>query len=133
MKKPWLLLFWVLLVFASCTKPPEKMSTYSFFILLQNGQIDKVKIVNETNTEFTIKNSKEFPMGKWYQLPANQNTEAFIQSINDVQRGFTDEKKANVTQETRIAFLRDAFNYLLPILVLAGLIAGFMALRRNRS
>jgi hypothetical protein len=133
MKKLLLFLFAVSLVFTSCTKPPDTMGEDRFMELLRNGQIDKVKVINETQVEFTIKNSKEYPMAKWYQIPPIINSGAFVQMVADNQRNFEPQKRAVVTNETRITFLREVFNYLLPIIVLTGLVIGFLTLRRNRS
>lgn len=125
-------LFTLFLVFTSCSKPPEKLGTDKFFILLKNKQIDKVVLINNKDVEFTIKNSKEYPTGKWYLLPTLTDKDTFIAEVEAVQTGITPADKVSIRQETRVPFIRPLFNYLLPILVFAGLVIGFLRLRKSR-
>lgn len=125
-------LFTLLLVFTSCSKPPEKLGADKFFILLKNKQVDRVVIINDKDVEFTIKNSKEYPTGKWYLLPPLTDKEKFVQEFDAMQASIAPEEKAMIRYESRVPFIRPLFNYLLPILVFAGLVAGFLRLRKNR-
>ncbi len=125
-------LFTLLLVFTSCSKPPEKLGTDKFFLLLKNKQIDKVVLINNKDVEFTIKNSKEYPTGKWYLLPPLTDKDKFVVEVDAVQTGVTPADKVSIREETRVPFIRPLFNYLLPILVFAGLVIGFLRLRKSR-
>lgn len=130
--KHFSVLFTLLLVFTSCSKPPEKLETDRFFRLLKNKQVDRVVIVNDKDVEFTIKNSKEYPTGKWYLLPPLTDKEKFVQEFDAMQASIAPEERAMIRYESRVPFIRPLFNYLLPILVFAGLVMGFLRLRKNR-
>lgn len=130
--KHFSVLLTLLLIFTSCSKPPEKLETDRFFLLLKNKQVDRVVIVNDKDVEFTIKNSKEYPTGKWYLLPPLTDKEKFVQEFDAMQASIAPEDKATIRYESRVPFIRPLFNYLLPILVFAGLVMGFLRLRKNR-
>lgn len=108
------------------------MENSKFFLLLKNKQVDKLVVVNDKEVEFTIKNSKEYPAGKWYLLPPLTDKEKFVLEVDAAQTGIAAENKVIILYKSRLPFVHELFNYLLPILVFAGLVIGFLRLRENR-